>query len=226
MINILHSIFHWGIEHIALLLALYFEGYSMPSLLTPRELLSIISLSRALTLAQLAKNIAVVPNLSHNLIITTIQNIYQQGVPSLYSTLGRLNAKRFLSLLNSLGLWHSSLLRTNGLSIRGIKLLSFNQYEKYLYLRKIIANWEPMKVLREYLEIVGGATVTDINRDLGWAMIIRTKTLIQLGLITWRNKPFAKPFNKHIIHAILVKLGVEYGLLEVTPANIIKLKRI
>ena len=181
----------------------------MPSLLTKRALLSLIDLSRALTLAQVIRGVAVVRNLSHNLIINSLQAIKQGNINWVKNQLGH-HTNRFLNLLNSLGLWDPMI----GLSALAQRILNASSSMQYVYMRKVLSRWEPMKVFREYLSIVESAEPDDIINDLGWAMIIRTKELIRLGLITWTQKPFAKPFNKHIVTAILLRLGSEYGLVQ------------
>jgi len=81
-----------------------------------------------------------------------------------------------------------------------------------------ISRWTPMRILIKYLASRGGyATVEDVEEDLGGAVLEATRILMPVLKLAYGrfSRPVRKPFNRHVIEAVLFKLGEELGLLEV-----------
>ena len=78
-----------------------------------------------------------------------------------------------------------------------------------------IARWTPMRLLLRYMMLRGGsATVGDVERDLGSEVLRVTRFLSPvLRLAYSRFRPAKKPYNRHVIEAVLFRLGSELGLL-------------
>jgi len=78
-----------------------------------------------------------------------------------------------------------------------------------------IAEWKPMKILVKYIAAKGGYTTSsEVEKDLGNTMFNITEKLLPILKFTYKlNRPVKKPFNRHIIEAVLFKLGKELGLL-------------
>ena len=184
----------------------------MPSKLSPRFLLSMIDLSRALKLAEISKSLAVTSKFGVNLVLAFLESVSTSWELNFESLgLDKVHLGYLSNFCDSLGLINSESFE---LSYLGKKVLSFRNNESRLaFLSLLTLNWEPMKVLLEYLDLVGEATSDDIVRDLGWAMKKRTEDLIRLGLITWQREAFRKPFNPHIVNAVIVPWGIQLGIL-------------
>jgi len=179
----------------------------MPKNVSPRFLLSLVDLSRALKLAELAKALAVTKGFGVDLILNFISRVGLEKLDLGDLGLDDTHIKYLSNFCDSLGLLDSENFK---LSALGEKILNLkNKEAKIAILMQLTLNWEPIKVLSEYLNVVKEATPDEIVEDLGWVMEKRTDELIKLRLISWQQKPFKKPFNPHIVNAIIIPWAVQ-----------------
>jgi len=79
-----------------------------------------------------------------------------------------------------------------------------------------MARWTPVKVLIRYVASRGGQTTVDnVVRDLGGAVREAMKRALPFLRLAYRKvKPVVKPYNRHIVEALILTLGSELGLFE------------
>jgi hypothetical protein len=79
-----------------------------------------------------------------------------------------------------------------------------------------VARWTPMRILVKYLAERGPAAAEEVAAELGArSREVTGRYLPVLQLAFKLREPAAKPFNRHVVEAVLFKLGSQLGLLEV-----------
>ena len=79
-----------------------------------------------------------------------------------------------------------------------------------------LARWVPMRLLLRYMAARGGAaTVDDVERDLGSEVLETTRAFLRVLKFAYPRLrgPVRKPYNRHVVSAVLFRLGAELGLL-------------
>ncbi len=79
-----------------------------------------------------------------------------------------------------------------------------------------VARWTPMRLLLRYMAQKGGkATVDEVVSDLGKKVKEVTQRFLPVLKLAYRrlNGPVKKPYNRHVVTAVLFKLSKELGLL-------------
>jgi hypothetical protein len=78
-----------------------------------------------------------------------------------------------------------------------------------------LARWTPMKLLLRFLASKGGeASLDEVEERLGGRMLEVTKRYLPALRLTGLRRPVKKPYNRHVIEAVLLRLGSETGLLK------------
>ncbi|MGB9706109.1 MAG: hypothetical protein ACPL3C_11715, partial [Pyrobaculum sp.] len=123
-------------------------------------------------------------------------------------------------------LWHLGLvLKTPGGALRPtaqLRAVARGSLDSYSLIARRLARWTPMRILLRYLAAKGGAAgLDDVAEELGAEMKnVTGKYLPVLRLANPRLKaPVSKPFNPHVVEAVLFKLGAEVGLLTYDRAH-------
>lgn len=79
-----------------------------------------------------------------------------------------------------------------------------------------VARWTPMRLLVKHLAESGPATAEEIVAELGALSLEATGRYLPVLQLAFKlREPVAKPFNEHMVKAVLFKLGSQLGLLEV-----------
>ncbi len=78
-----------------------------------------------------------------------------------------------------------------------------------------VARWTPMRLLLRYMISRGGsATAGDVEKDLSNELLKITRTFLPVLKFAYSKfGPVKKPYNRHMVEAVLFKLGSELGLL-------------
>jgi hypothetical protein len=78
-----------------------------------------------------------------------------------------------------------------------------------------LARWTPMKLLLRFLAEKGGeASLDEVEKRLGDRMLEVTKRYLPALRLAGLRRPVKKPYNRHVIEAVLLRLGSETGLLK------------
>lgn len=79
-----------------------------------------------------------------------------------------------------------------------------------------VARWTPMRILVRYLAERGPATVEELVAELGTRSLETTRRYLPVLQLAYKlGRPVARPFNRHVVSAVLFILGSELGLLDV-----------
>lgn len=180
-------------------------------LLGKRKLRSLISLNRALTVAESLKGLEAFQGSEDTLRNAEKIASYIEGINSDPHNLKQRARKVMSYLMNGFGFIKND----KQLTYKGKQLLQATQPEKRYLVSKALAEWEPLKVIVDYLAETKEATVDDIDTDIGWIMKKRTEKLVELDLIAWSgvSRDF-KSLNPHKFNAIVKPLAVGFGFLK------------
>ena len=78
-----------------------------------------------------------------------------------------------------------------------------------------LARWTPMRLLLRFLASKGGeVSLDEVEERLGGRMLEVTKRYLPALRLTGLRRPVKKPYNRHVIEAVLLRLGSETGLLK------------
>ena len=121
--------------------------------------------------------------------------------------------KRTADLLWHLGLAVASLER--GLTYRPTPQLRRVAGGDVSLLAVRLARWTPMRLLLRFLADRGGeASLDEVEKRLGGKMLEVTKRYLPALRLAGLRRPVKKPYNRHVIEAVLLRLGSEAGLLK------------
>ncbi|AKT33991.1 hypothetical protein PYWP30_00335 [Pyrobaculum sp. WP30] len=78
-----------------------------------------------------------------------------------------------------------------------------------------LARWTPMRLLLRFLADKGGeAFLDEVEERLGGRMLEVTKRYLPALRLAGLRRPVKKPYNRHVVEAVLLRLGSETGLLK------------
>lgn len=177
-------------------------------LLGKRKLRSLVSLDRALTIAESLKGLEAFKGSEEVL----------RNAEKIASYIEKLNAdpeslesrarKVMSQLMNSLGFIKND----KQLTSKGKELLQASPPEQHYLISSALAAWEPLKIVVDYLNEAKEATIDDLDTDLGGIMKRRTEKLVELDLIEWPGATEGfKSLNPHKFNAIVKPLAIGFG---------------
>jgi len=78
-----------------------------------------------------------------------------------------------------------------------------------------LARWTPMRLLLRFLAEKGGeASLDKVEERLGGRVLEVTKRYLPALRLAGLRRPVKKPYNRHVMEAVLLRLGSEAGLLK------------